>query len=128
MRIGRKDGIYLLYRLYGCRERASVVAAVEGVEKCSVLCYHCSLRCGGAGIYSEIAVAGVAFKTAFDNAVAVMACAEFLVGILRGEQRLHTLYLKVHLNLIVKLGDESVNINGNLIFGGHCRTYSRKKM
>ena len=57
-----------------------------------------------------------------------MACAEFLVGLLRGEQRLHTLYLKVHLNLIVKLGDESVNINVNLSFGGHCRTYSRKKM
>ena len=94
--------IYILYRLYGCRERASVIIAVKRIQKRTILCHNGSLCRRGTRIYSKIAVTLICRKISCRNLVLALSFKEAFVILLSFKQRLHSLDLKFHFYAVLK--------------------------
>ena len=98
------------------------------VEQRSVLAYQSHLGGGGTGVNSQKAVTLIIFKVALFDAVAGVAGLELLIGLLVFKQRLHALYLSVHLDSLRQTADESLGVHFYFLAGVHGRAYSCEQM
>ena len=87
----------------GSLDGASLVAAVEGVQKRAVLADQRELGGCGTCVYAQIAVAVIVGKVTPHHAGFAMAFCKGVVFFLRLEQRIHAADLKLHLDLAGEL-------------------------
>ena len=80
----------------GCQGIA-VVVAVKGVEQGTIFPDQGCLCCGGACVYTKIAVSAVAGEFVGFHIVMTLALIEFVIIRPGGKQRFHTVDLKFHM-------------------------------
>ena len=98
----RQLGVDLLDRADRCAERISVVVAVEGIQKSTVLADESSFRGRGTGINTEIAVSFVGGKIGRYDVVDTLARQKFVIFGLIFKQRLKTGNLEIDGNFLFK--------------------------
>ena len=81
----------------GCSQRVAVIVVVERVEKCSVFPYQSGFCGRGTGIDSKKCLSAVSGQIFYRHLMLRVAGSKFLIFRIRGEQRLQTLYLNLHL-------------------------------
>ena len=99
VRICRKLFVNLFDSNNGSGQRASVVAAVEGVQQGTIFCNQSNFCCSGTCINSKIAVTTVCRNIAFFYTCAIVASSKFIVSGLICKQRIHTFYFEFHVDL-----------------------------
>ena len=108
MGVWRQQGVNLLNGGDGRRQGTAVIVAVEGVEKGSVFSHQGGLRRRGAGVNTEIAVAGIGGQVALLDLILALALEERIEIFLIAEEGFQPLYFELHLNfageLIQKFG------------------------
>ena len=82
----------------GGGQGASVVVAVEGIQKRAVFAHHGRFGSGRTGVDAQIAVALICRKIGGCYVVDALAFQERIIFLLAGEQGLHAGHLKIHLH------------------------------
>ena len=96
LRVRGEQAVKLRHRSDGSPDRAAVIIAVKRIKKGSVFTDQGELGSGGSGIDSQEAFSVIPGKIRPLHARLFMTAAEFVILLLRGEERIHAPDLKLH--------------------------------